>query len=246
MKEVILRPAMPIHWGKNQPGMQAYEDHEAPVGIMDEWTLPKEQAWRAASHSAAKHATAFADAGYHKQLVNRLTEPFQHISVVVTATEWDNFFELRLHPDAQPEFRALARAMWVEMGSSDPLELRPGAWHLPYITGADRDIRHPSVGWENAEQIEALIKVSAARCARVSYLNHDQSAPDVEKDLALYDRLVDAGHYSPLEHQATPMRFAQAGGEDWDEGVTHMDRNRMLWSANLKGWVQHRQLLEVE
>lgn len=86
IEDVLRDTAMPIHWGKNQPGMQARKKHDAPV-LLDGTFVSNENAWLAARDQAIEAARAFTKAGYHKQIVNRLLEPFAHINVVVTATE---------------------------------------------------------------------------------------------------------------------------------------------------------------
>lgn len=237
-------PAMPIHWGKNQPGMQAKEE------ISSDILLHAEGLWLRAAHRAADIAQQMNDIGLHKQVANRILEPFQHISVVLTATEFDNWFELRAHEDAQPEIQSLARIMQNWRDTSQPRLLRRNEWHLPYVTADDwaltkeyakkgritRD--EPSV----REVLELLKKVSAARCCRVSYLKHDGTSPLIEDDLALCDRLIGARplHASPFEHQATP-----------DELVYHKDEdpNNNFWLSpelhgNFTGWIQYRKQIE--
>lgn len=229
LEQVKDSPAMPIHWGKNQPGMRAdieYTGCEIP---------PLESLWRRASEDAHYWASELEGMCIHKQIVNRLLEPFQWIKVIVTATEWGNFFKLRDHADAQPEIAFLAAEMRKAMEESTPVELKPGEWHLPYVT-------------KSSGRIEDDIKCSVARCARVSYNNHDNSSPDIEKDIALADRLLSAGHMSPLEHQATPMQYIWEGdleweNGDWPKGYTHSDRIGTLWSGNFRGWIQYRQYI---
>lgn len=227
IEQVRTEPAEPIHWGRNQPGMQADEETHH-IGIA-------QNCWKLAANDAAHYAEILAEnARVHKQVANRILEPFTFISVVVTATEWDNFFALRLHPDAQPEIQELARCMKAAMDASEPKFCDPGDWHLPYITGPYPD------------DVEQAKLISAARCARVSYLNHDQSEPDTTKDLALAERLAESGHWSPFEHQAAPLSYHRWLGGSWETGVTHVDRDRNLWSGNLRGWVQHRCLKAAE
>lgn len=231
--EVQDNLVMPIHWGKNQPGMQAKEEIIEIGEARDQWIF--------ASDNAVYHAEKLHDLGIHKQVANRLLEPFQWIKVIVTATEWGNFFKLRLHPDAQPEMKQLAVVMQAAMNGSTPEELEHGEWHLPYISNDD---------WSGFSfgnyTIEDLIKFSVARCARVSYLNHDNSSPDVEKDIALADRLLKDGHMSPFEHQATPMmppgEPLSDGIRFWEKGTTHKDKN-YFWSGNFREWKQYRQML---
>jgi hypothetical protein len=253
IEDVIQDTAMPIHWGKNQPGMQAREEHDAPVMVGE--FFPHEAlvkadakgAWLHARDKAIKMAEAFHAAGYHKQVVNRLLEPFSHINVVVTATNFDNFYWLRRHPDAQPEIKVLADAMYEAQQASDPEFLDEGEWHLPYITEQDRDMSFPVLLQDNNVDydpvtVEDLISVSVARCARVSYLTHDGKAPNFEDDFALYCKLVGSSplHTSPAEHQATPDNpiYGPHGEEIWEN--PHL-------SGNLdQGWIQFRKTLDGE
>jgi len=244
IEQVENDPAMPIHWGKNQPGMVADEEQSRLVYVPDYaagdyWALLPNEAWRHAADVAVEVAKSYQDAGYHKQIVNRLLEPFQFMHTVVTATEWNNFFNLRLHKDAQPEIYELARVMQQAMEEAEYTELEHGQWHLPYLT--DRDEIFHKFG---DEWIVAAIKSSVARCARVSYLNHDNTQPDLEKDVALHDMLLEAGHMSPFEHVAT--RFNELDPEEWgiySKGCTHIDRKMQRWSSNFRGWVQYRNLV---
>lgn len=216
--QVRSDPALPVHWGKNVPGMQANEE-------LDEQTKLEALAlWRRAANQAADSAEALMSLGLHKQVANRLLEPFCFISVIVTATEWENFFVLRDHADAQPEIQALARRMHVAMNDSVPVRRSADPanelnWHLPYVRTSERSTHH----------VTLLRKLSAARCARVSYLTHDGGEPDVQKDLDLYRRLVvsEPKHASPVEHQAFP---APSESE---------------WHRNFRGWVQFRELIET-
>lgn len=305
--------AAPIYWGKSQAGMQAVEELS---GILDGrdmstgWTQPEweenttgwgndvfhdssprgrvQHQWRYAALQAAAVASDMNKLGAHKQVVNRLLEPFSHINVVATATEWDNFFGLRLHKDAQPEMRALAEAMWAAREASTPTLKKLGNWHLPFVdqfilageggghkysiafkmpgkgfasqnTGADGD----ESTW--IDEVSA-IKVSAARCARVSYASFETGKRStVEEDLKLYDRLT-AGlrdpneplHASPMEHQATPDDitgpFEIKCFEPTDaERKTRTMRTEIVgrWAnanehGNFVGWRQYRKMLSNE
>lgn len=257
IKDVLDDPVYPSYWGANQKGMQA--DMECDAGV---WLTPSEgmgkeffekrTAWSIARDYAIEAAQAFADAGYHKQIVNRLLEPFCHINVVVTATEWSNFFALRCHPDAQPEMRELAEAMRLAMAKSEPRPLdcpswNPFGWHLPYVDVAEeskmfpQDLIEGGDGYSAEEGRDALIKLSVARCARVSYLTQDGRRPTASEDLALYERLAGSIplHASPMEHQATPdellVGFRDGGG--WARPYLH---------GNLRGWCQYRKTLPGE
>jgi thymidylate synthase ThyX len=208
-------PAMPIFWGKNQSGMSARAEIEgaARVSALAEWQAALEHAL------ASAERLSDSDIDLHKQLVNRLLEPFSWITVIITATEWSNFFTQRLHPDAQPEIHRIAELMLAEYRASTPRDVAMGKWHLPLIQDDEAEM-----------DAATLCKLSVARCARVSYLTHDGKR-DIEKDLELYDRLMSGGangHWSPTEHVATPLADPRES------------------SGNLRGWMQYRKLFTQE
>jgi hypothetical protein len=242
-------PACPVHWGQNQPGMQA--SLELSGNALD---ITKEH-WRQAAVDAANHAEVMASAGAHKQVVNRILEPFQVMKTVMTATEDDNWFWLRDHNDADPTIHALASVMWEAKQTSEPVILEPGEWHLPYVTARRQHWRvegdfGPMMYWDFRSGTELTLEqakaVSASCCAQVSYRKLDDS---LEKAKDIFAKLIESKpcHASPTEHQAAPMGYTRLkqplGIKDWEEGVTHMDKNGDFWSGNFKGWVQHRQLI---
>jgi len=220
----VLR-ASPVFWGKNQPGMQAAEELENKSDVLS--------IWRTAAIDASWHAQAMLDLGAHKQIVNRLLEPFSHINVVASATSWNNFFGLRLHKDAQPEMRELAKMMLGEMHDSRPKELKPGEWHLPFIEPKDWS----DIG-EFRQSIEPVIQVSVARCARVSYLSFETGKRStIAEDINLCKKLLSAHplHASPAEHQATPDEIFDK--VEWHHPEQH---------GNFLGWRQFRKTLPGE
>jgi thymidylate synthase ThyX len=242
--QVRNNPAMPIHWGKNQRGMRADEECDNKIGMYS-----KEEWWKLSALSAARFAEEFKDADYAKQIVNRILEPFQIMKTVVTATEWDNFFYLRCHTDAQPEIKELAGCMYQAREQSVPKKLKAKQWHLPYVQTAecmDTGLQYYFTGvpFESDEiNLEDAQKVSASCCAQVSYRLLDDS---LDKAIMIYDRLVESKpvHASPFEHQASPLVFPTDDACGFEEGTTHSDFKRNCWSGNFKGWVQYRQLIK--
>jgi len=231
-----------LQFMKNESGMRSSE------ALSDEDFFAAFRCWENAKHDALKWAMNLRSLNVHKQFVNRLLEPFSTVKVVVTATEWNNFFDLRLHHAAQPEMQALAQAMKVAIDESTPALLQHFEWHLPYI---DKGFGSVDL-WNNEKtqvDYEKAALISAARCARVSYLNHDNSTPDIEKDLELAQRLLADKHLSPFEHQAKPMKETEltdfTGVDYLENGVTHIDIKGGFWSANFRGWIQHRQLVDL-
>ncbi len=227
-KVVDLESFEPIYWGKNQAGMQAKVEEVDNVNYTSE-------IWQYIINQSKDASDKLAKSGLHKQWANRPNDWHVMATGVVTSTEWDNFFELRNHTDAQPEIDKLARAMKLCMDVSEPLLLTYGEWHLPYVTYEETQMYEP----------ELLCMISSARTCRVSYLKQDGSVPSIEDDLKLFKRLAAARpmHLSPLEHQATPMQYsANKPDIGWQPGETHVDRYGRKWSGNFRGWVQHRQL----
>ena len=257
IQDVEDDPAIPLFWGRNCRGMQGGEEHDAPVSVFG-WggdaTRTRESAWMLACENALKAATAFDKAGYHKQIVNRLLEPFSHIRVVVSATQWSNFFALRCHPDAEPHIALLANRIGEAMDASNPIELQPGQWHLPFVGEADWDAMRPAESYERSElavapkvldtadaQLSVAKKLSVARCASTSYKTVDGFDMALDRACELFDKLATAKpmHASPFEHQATPDEcvFADSDRPQWRRPREH---------ANFVGWRQHRKMLPGE
>lgn len=242
---------IPVRFGAANTGMQD-KGGEWECGVYlthDSYAKTPQIAWGSAKEAAIEVARGFYNAGYHKQVYNRLLEPFQMMKVVVTATEWANFFWLRDDEAADPTIQALARCMKQAMNESEPQVLKSGQWHLPFVDtfcdASTNEFCGYCIGKYPYEMlsIEEAIRVSAARCAAVSYRKEDYG---LEKCLQVFDRLVgnEKKHSSALEHQATPMKEPkQSDVWLWEEGATHLDREGNLWSGNYCGWIQHRQLL---
>ncbi len=208
-------PFIPIYWGKNQKGMQADEELGADIQAF------LGETWLKARDHAISSAKILMDAGVHKQITNRLLEPFMWHTVIVTATDWSNYFHLRDHEMAQPEIQRIASMMQTDYNASKPFLLSPTEWHLPYAQHGELE----ELG------VEKLVKLCCARCARVSYLTHDGKR-NIEADLTLYDRLLEGGHMSPFEHAARPMTAEE------------LAKHERL--GNFKGWVQHRKEIHGE
>ncbi|WP_323842551.1 MULTISPECIES: FAD-dependent thymidylate synthase [unclassified Moraxella] len=242
--QVALNSAMPIHWGLNQSGMQA-KDEQADVDACKE-------AWCNARDSAIYHAYQLKNLGLHKQIVNRVLEPFQMMKTLVTATNFDNFFNLRCHEDAQPEIKQLADLMYQAMQESTPEVLYAGEWHTPYVyherDETTKEIMYFILNNKGNEiyltELDA-IRVSCSCSAQVSYRKNDTS---IEKALAIYDKLVNSEpvHASAFEHCATPIDPSEEEEVREHNGITHWshdDTGFIACSGNFTNWVQYRQLI---
>lgn len=244
LKMVETNPAMPVRWGLNGKGMQ---DHGEMTIFGQKRTS---DIWLRARDAAVEHAKALLSQKEvpHKQIVNRILEPFMWITVIATSTDWSNFFYLRDHEAADPTFQALAREVRTTYLHSIPMAKEVGDWHLPFIDTADIDdaikyaINDQPPGPINLEGVDnaslaILLAVSAARCARVSYMNHDGQRSGITEDLQLYGRLIGAPvHASPTEHQACADCLIN-------------DTNLYLKAylhGNFTGWIQARKLIPNE
>ena len=244
-KNINLKP---VYFGSKKSGMQAGDE------LVGEDLQYAKSTWESALHSMVHSAKILDGCGVAKEVCNRLVEPFQLVKVVCTATDWGNFFNLRLHPDSDPNICMLAYKMYQAMQESEPVELKAGEWHLPFV----------NVGWNgkgemcyadedfNFVELEQAIKLSAASCASVSYRTEGMTLEKADK---IFDMLIKAEviHSSPFEHLATPVKpkFNDLGKvrvncsepQSWEDGVTHMNKQGELCSGNLRGFIQYRHLL---
>jgi thymidylate synthase ThyX len=208
-------PAYPIYWGSEKPGMQAGDEltGEDLRDARDLFAYVNDMTYQAVEEYVAAHPNV----RLHKSVINRLLEPFMWHTVIVTSTEWDNFFGLRCHELAQPEIRVAAETMRDAMAASEPtFRSSDGDWHTPFATA------------EEFPDARMRLKASAARCAWVSTMSHDgdHSKEAIER---MYSRLTGAvpWHASPFEHQALP------------------ETNKLVGiSGNFRGWRQLRHLIE--
>jgi hypothetical protein len=193
IKNILADPVFPTYWGMNKAGMQASEEIDedyqliARGRIEDHLNTSVELAKSLSDLYRVEEDGKIVKIGLHKQIVNRYLEPWMWITVIVSATEWDNFFHLRCHPDAQPEIQKIAYMMEELYHTHAPTER---TLHLPLIYEEDQTL-----------SIAHLKMVSVGRCARVSYLTHD-GRRDPTADIELCTRLIESGHWSPFEHVA--------------------------------------------
>jgi hypothetical protein len=143
--------------------------------------------WRVIAEKVCMGVEMLNDIGLHKQVTNRPLAPFMWSTVIVTATEWDNFFIQRLAKDADPMMQAVAKEMFEALAFSNPVERKV---HLPFVS--DRELAKYTQ--------EECTHMSVARCARVSYKRHTDDFT-LEQDIALSERCKNSGHWTPLGHQ---------------------------------------------
>ena len=182
----LADPVIPIEWGMNSENMQSHTLADPATSIR------ARVVWLGARDAAVASARAMVNLGIHKQIANRILEPFIEVTVLATGSQagWENFFALRAEEAADPHMQKLAYTMLDLYNASTPTQLSPGEWHIPF-----GDAMPENLSWEEK------IKVAVARAARVSYNNFDGSQ-DPMKDFKLHDRLASSGHWSAFEHIA--------------------------------------------
>lgn len=223
VSRVLTDPVVPLFFGKNQRGMQAEES------VSEDVEKELRARWENLSRVVANECAEWDKLGLHKELCNRPMEAWSWMKTLITATDFDNFFELRHNGDATREIQNLSKGIDYLISSREPRLLKKGEWHLPYVTEAERK-KYP---------LEDLLKVSTARCARTSYLLHKGGSPTLEKDIALYEDLVGSRplHASPAEHQATP-------DHTFLRPIRKIFNGKSPYCGNLNGWLQHRKFIE--
>lgn len=263
LEHTVKMNLKPIYFGAKQSGMQAGNE------LSGDKLHSAKGVWEASLRNAVESSEMLDELGVAKEVTNRLVEPFQLVKVVCTATDWDNFFNLRLHPDSDPNICMLAYKMYESMIHSKPQLLKEGQWHLPYVNSAKSDAldsmgnRYEDleyyVGDFNFLSLEDAIKYSAASCASVSYRTEGMTLEKADK---IFDMLINAEviHASPFEHLATPIveKFDYFDEDDldsgyevnlphhmdsWEDGVTHVNRQGELCSGNLRGFISYRHQL---
>lgn len=231
-----MKRFVPWNVGKNKPGMQPGELLEASE------LVAFQRRWNIAAGEAIATAEYFHRAGVHKEIANRVLEPFMFVDVVITATEWTNFLALRTAGDTQGEHAFLAKAIYLALIGSTPKQVREGEWHLPFIGPEDEEFarlmvqrnsyraQYPTPNIKIEAMTWTLARWSAARCARVSYLLLDKpEKPTPEDDDSTWEKLN--GH----PKHATPMGHAAIAGDP-------LPGQR----SQLKGWTQMRKLIRGE
>lgn len=214
MREVYDNPFIPSHWTAYQKGMQGQEitDPKA-IEFYTNFITSLGKNIVDAIELFNENCDAKGIPRLHKQVLNRYIENFASTDTIISGTDWNNFFTLRISDKAEPHIKELAEAMHKAMDESTPKVLSVGDYHLPYITS--EELEHNSL---------ADCKLaSVARCARVSYAPFGSTEPDFKKDLELGRTLLKDKHMSAFEHIATPLFY----------GTERV--------SNFRGWKQFRQ-----
>lgn len=186
MIELVRNNTVYPKWTLNQAGMQG-------VPVTNDITIKQANAvWENARDAAIKYVRDLQKLGIHKQNANRLLEPFQHIKTILTGTEFSNFFNLRIAPEAQPEICELATKMKECLDNHVPHVLTDTEVHCPFIKS----------GYTDSNNVKEIL-TSVALCAQVSYRKENTEEQVVAR---IINRLLSAKqiHASPFEHIAKP------------------------------------------
>lgn len=202
-QRVLANPYIPWRWPINGKGMVPKE-YAAP----DSWRSRFATfAWKGGLVVASLAHRLLERIGVHKEIANRLLEPWMWTEVLVTATDWDGFFAQRCHPAAADGVRAAATVLRALLETHQPTET---TLHLPYVQKhEDGDMR-------------TLFMASARRCRRVSYMRQGVVV-SLEEDAAAGAEglLENPPHLSPYEHAAMALptndRHAKFSG-GWKSG----------------------------
>jgi len=218
LKNIWNNMFVPWYWGANQSGMQASKQLSKPRIFI------ANALWKTGICINLLGSYLLSSVGVHKQLANRNTEYASYIKTIVTSTDFDNFINLRLHPDAQPEICDLAFKIKDALANSKPELLKEGEWHTPYVNRQitiEGEMWYCTSGYTQKQNTESGKKVSVSCCAQVSYRTNDTS---IDKAIRITDALSKSRpiHASPFEHVCTP---GQGKG-------------------NLQGWISYRQEIE--
>lgn len=261
VKAIMENPFIPIEWQVDHKGMQGtkYITEQKDINLLKaQWLLARDNAVKIASElnggileyigNVENNGTQIKpETQVTKQLCNRLLEPFMWHTVIVTASEWENFFALRAHEAAEIHMQKIAYMMLNAYNISVPKKLKAGQWHVPFLPSTEElsALSFPSI--EDNTISDAAIKIATARCARVSYtvVGEEEKKPNYQKDIELHDNLLAGGHMSPFEHCARVMTteereylYLSTGPEpeDFHSGV----------SGNFVGFIPYRKMLGGE
>jgi thymidylate synthase ThyX len=247
IKDIELNPFIPI-WNTNKAGMQGNK-------LEDEILLKElNMFWiESMNDNINKVRTLSEKYNVHKQISNRYLDLFKKVKVVVSGTEWENFFSLRNHKDAQPDFKIIAEEMEMLFRKNNPNFLKHNQWHLPFSDKISNKMVKEGVvileqeGFEGDKKLETKLRICTARVARTSYENFDGKL-EVSKDFDLFNKLITTKpvHASPSEALAKVPSKNEL--KDFTIKWVRKDKKFVLergkYSSNFDGWIQYRKILE--
>lgn len=139
--------------------------------------------------------------GLHKAWANRPLEAYMYTKVLITATDWENFFKLRVHKDAQDAMEITALAIKTALHNHIPTIVEDNQYYLPYV-----GILYNPTPEE--------INLSVSCCAQITYNRELDTSPD--KAASVVAKLLgDTPHWSPFEHLAVLNHNPKGSYRSW-------------------------------
>jgi hypothetical protein len=226
IERILEDPFIPT-WTAKQKGMQGKFDalDKGQIAVAND-------GWRKCMYAAIEQARILDEAGIHKQHANDLLKPYMRIPILVTGTEWENFFNLRCNKKTvRPGFYEQAVAMKEAYNTSEPVALQPGQWHIPFSGRLDDHL-----------DLKTKLKIVTARCARLSYASHD-GVFDRDRDISLHDTLLKEKHSNPFEHSAMAVDRKLSDYPEYAEIETD-EASYIVNTRNFRGFYSYRAHLE--
>lgn len=99
LNSVMTNPFFPIAWQKDHKGMQGTEYWKEEIFIGKDHNMKQvdvlNNQWDCLKRQAVLESSLLHNMGATKQIANRALEPYMYHTVLITATELENFFNLR-------------------------------------------------------------------------------------------------------------------------------------------------------
>lgn len=189
-ERIIKDPAFFAELGINRSGMNADS-----VLNKENAEAFKHEYMQLMHHTVDTAMSWSAKYNLHKQIINRVLEPYVRTSTVITATEWDNFLYTRaIAKGVEPVMHLLANCIKQAVDYANE-NAKDGVAHLPFVT--DNEF--------NTCSLKDCVKHAVSRSARCTILsNVTKKLSTIEEDEKLYNWLssADPMHASPFEHIA--------------------------------------------
>lgn len=184
--------------GKHQPYLFG---RSHPVEITNEISKEFYRLWMEMSMVLSSYSEKLQELGVSRYLVNKPLETFSTVKVVLTSTEWQNFFHLR-DTKGLPEMEELVHDLRTEYKTTAPDHLAVGEWHLPYIRPEDKAFVEAEFAESDRNFILAML--SSVRCSNWSTFVESLDHKTIREEIEIGQDLYRAGHLNTFEHVATP------------------------------------------
>lgn len=246
LEKVLNHPFIPI-WTKQQKGMSGGElDPKIGEEATSLWLSNLENP--VYNNDTAWTYRMISELKIHKQNVNRLLAPYAWTTCIISGTEWDNFWNLRLSPDTQPEFREIALMLKKLYDNAD---WSKNKYHIPFQDIIENNYTQSLIDIglkvESEEWYRYLMKISASMCAKLSYDTQNKE-DTLEKHLERADMLIKNKHWEPFSHQAVAMTKYEYENM-FIQSIVSINGKKEIKKElgvayNLRGFISQRYILE--